>query len=93
MFCILLLVVVVVVLKNSQQKTAFNTIDWQDNVMEIFSLAHRFDMGDLLRACAEVLDSCMNCSDVCRVLEAAKYYGHRELAAKCWDLIKDNTPR
>ncbi|CAM9768954.1 unnamed protein product [Ectocarpus sp. 4 AP-2014] len=63
------------------------------NVMDIFSLAHRFGMGELLKACAEVLDECMNCDDVCRVLEAAEYYGHDELAAKCWDLIKDNTPR
>ncbi|CAM9491162.1 unnamed protein product [Ectocarpus fasciculatus] len=63
------------------------------NVMDIFSLAHRFGMGELLKACAEVLDECMNCDDVCRVLEAAEYYGHDELAAKCWDLIKENTPR
>ncbi|CAM9846281.1 unnamed protein product, partial [Ectocarpus sp. 8 AP-2014] len=63
------------------------------NVMDIFSLAHRFGMCELLKACAEVLDECMNCDDVCRVLEAAEYYGHDELAAKCWDLIKDNTPR
>ncbi|CAB1116084.1 unnamed protein product [Ectocarpus sp. CCAP 1310/34] len=63
------------------------------NVMDIFSLAHRFGMGELLKACAEVLDECLNCDDVCRVLEAAEYYGHDELAAKCWDLIKDNTPR
>lgn len=61
--------------------------------MEIFSLAHRFDMGDLLRACAEVLDECMTCEDVCRVLETAEYYGHDELAAKCWELVADNTLR
>lgn len=60
--------------------------------MDIFSLAHRFGMGKLLRACAEVLDQCMNCDDVCRVLEASEFYGH-ELATKCWDLIKENTPR
>ncbi|CAN0320701.1 unnamed protein product [Laminaria digitata] len=61
--------------------------------MEVFSLAHRFDMRDLLRACAEVLDECMQCDDVCRVLEAAAYYGHADLAAKCWGLIKDSAPR
>lgn len=61
--------------------------------MEVFSLAHRFGMTELLRACAEVLDECMNCNDVCRVLEAAEYYGQPELAAKCWDLIKESTPR
>lgn len=61
--------------------------------MEVFSLAHRFAMSELLRACAEVLEECMNCNDVCRVLQAAEYYGHSELAAKCWDLIKDSTPR
>ncbi|CAM9249654.1 unnamed protein product [Scytosiphon promiscuus] len=64
-----------------------------DNVMDIFSLAHRFGMGELLRACAEVLDQSMNCDDVCRVLEAAEYYGHAELVTKCWHLIKENTPR
>lgn len=64
-----------------------------DNAMEVFSLAHRFDMRDLLRACAEVLDECMQCDDVCRVLEAAAYYGHADLAAKCWGLIKDSAPR
>lgn len=61
--------------------------------MDIFSLAHRFGMDELLRACAEVLDQSMNCEDVCRVLEAAEYYGHAELATKCWHLIKENTPR
>lgn len=61
--------------------------------MEVFSLAHRFDMSELLRACADVLDECMQCDDVCRVLEAAAYYGHADLAAKCWDLIKDSAPR
>lgn len=61
--------------------------------MEIFSLAHRFGMGELLTACAGVLDECVNCDDVCRVLEAAEYYGHDELTAKCWDFIKDSTPR
>lgn len=64
-----------------------------DNVMEVFSLAHRFAMSELQRACTEVLDECMNCNDVCRVLEAAEYYGQPELASKCWDLIKENTPR
>lgn len=60
--------------------------------METFSLAHRFDMRDLLRSCAEVLDQCMNPSDVCHILDAAEYYGHVELAAKCWYLIKNCTP-
>eukprot|EP00903_Cladosiphon_okamuranus_P008085 g7795.t1 len=64
-----------------------------DNVMDIFSLAHRFGMGELLRACAKVLDECMNCDDVCRVLEAVEYYQDEVLEARCWDLIKDSTPR
>lgn len=64
-----------------------------DNVMDIFSLAHRFGMDELLRACAEVLDECMNCDDVCRVLEAVEYYQDEVLEAKCWDLIKESTPR
>lgn len=61
--------------------------------MDVFSLAHRFGMDELLRACAEVLDECMNCDDVCRVLEAVEYYQDEALEAKCWDLIKENTPR
>lgn len=61
--------------------------------MDIFSLAHRFGMDELLRACAEVLDECMNCDDVCRVLEAVEYYQDEVLEAKCWDLIKESTPR
>lgn len=61
--------------------------------MNIFSLAHRFGMNELLRACAEVLDECMNCDDVCRVLEAVEYYQDEVLEAKCWDLIKESTPR
>lgn len=61
--------------------------------MDIFSLAHRFGMDDLLRACAEVLDECINCDDVCRVLEAVEYYQDEVLEAKCWDLIKESTPR
>lgn len=61
--------------------------------MELFSLAHGFAMDDLLRSCATVLDECMNCDDVCRVLEAAEYYGHLELSAKCWDFIAKSTAR
>lgn len=61
--------------------------------MEVFALAHRFGMNELLRACADVLDECMNCNDVCRVLEAAEYYDQPELVAKCWELIKESTPR
>ncbi len=64
-----------------------------DNVMDIFSLAHRFGMNELLRACAEVLDECMNCDDVCRVLEAVDFYQNKALEAKCWELIRESTPR
>lgn len=64
-----------------------------DNVMELFSLAHQFSMDELLGACVTVLNECMNCDDVCRVLEAAVYYGHLELSEKCWDLIAESTPR
>ena len=56
-------------------------------------MAHRFGMSEMLRACAEVLDECMTYQDVCSVLEAAEYYGHSALVAKCLDLIKDSTPR
>lgn len=71
----------------------FRRVVIPDNVMDIFSLAHRFGMDELLRACAEVLDECMNCDDVCRVLEAVEYYQDEVLEAKCWDLIKESTPR
>lgn len=63
-----------------------------DSAMDIFSLAHRFALIDLLRDCARVLHECMTCSDVCRLLEAATYYDHAELVGKCWDLIKEERP-
>eukprot|EP01084_Bolivina_argentea_P217875 369846_1 len=60
-----------------------------DNVMDILSIAYRFDISQLVEACSSILDQCLSPENVCNILVAAEHYGQAELEKRCWSVIHE----